>query len=118
MRAAFSIIRVCLMAVAIGALSAAALGEGFDDTLSRDAVLRDPEIPALGNPDGDLTGGRIFRLSVSLLQKARAGNRAGRPRGRQNPAGAQRLADLRRGVEIGRTIGAGGEISEQISRGA
>jgi protein-disulfide isomerase len=55
MHAAFSTIRVCLMGLAIGALSAVALGEGFDDTLSRDAVLRDPEIPALGNPDGDLT---------------------------------------------------------------
>jgi hypothetical protein len=55
MHVAFSIIRAGLMAIAIAALSAAALGEGFDDTLSRDAVLRDPEIPVLGNPQGDLS---------------------------------------------------------------
>src|SRR6516162_6330905 len=69
MRAAFSIIRVCLMAVAIGALSAAALGEGFDDTLSRDAVLRDPEIPALGNPQGDLTVVEFFDYQCPYCKK-------------------------------------------------
>src|SRR6516162_4582485 len=69
MRAAFSIIRVCLMAVAIGALSAAALGEGFDDTLSRDAVLRDPEIPALGNPHGDLTVVEYFDYQCPYCKK-------------------------------------------------
>src|SRR5262245_30286825 len=56
MRAAFSMIGAYLIAAAaIAALSAAAFAEGFDDTLSRDAVLRDPEIPVLGNPQGDLT---------------------------------------------------------------
>jgi protein-disulfide isomerase len=69
MRAAFSIIRVCLMAVAIGVLSAAALGEGFDDTLSRDAVLRDPEIPVLGNPDGDLTVVEYFDYQCPFCKK-------------------------------------------------
>ena len=29
--------------------------EATDGVLSRDSVLRDPDIPALGNPDGDLT---------------------------------------------------------------
>ena len=69
MRAAFSIIRVCLVAVAIGAVSAAALGEGFDDTLSRDAVLRDPEIPVLGNPDGDLTVVEYFDYQCPYCKK-------------------------------------------------
>jgi len=69
MHAAFSIIRVCLMAVVIGALSAAALGEGFDDTLSRDAVLRDPEIPALGNSDGDLTVVEYFDYQCPYCKK-------------------------------------------------
>jgi protein-disulfide isomerase len=69
MHAAFSIIRVCLMAVAVGALSAAAFGEGFDDTLSRDAVLSDPEIPALGNPDGDLTVVEYFDYQCPYCKK-------------------------------------------------
>jgi protein-disulfide isomerase len=69
MRAAFSIVRVCLLAVAIGALSAAAFGEGFDDTLSRDAVLRDPEIPVLGNPQGDLTVVEYFDYQCPFCKK-------------------------------------------------
>ena len=69
MRSAFSIIRACFTVVAIGALSAAALGEGFDDTLSRDSVLRDPEIPALSNPDGDLTVVEYFDYQCPYCKK-------------------------------------------------
>ncbi len=69
MRTARSIIRVCLMAAAIGAVGAAALGEGFDDTLSRDAVLRDPEIPSLGNPQGDLTVVEYFDYQCPYCKK-------------------------------------------------
>jgi protein-disulfide isomerase len=69
MHTAFSIVRVCLMAVVIGAVSAAALGEGFDDTLSRDAVLRDPEVPVLGNPDGDLTVVEYFDYQCPYCKK-------------------------------------------------
>jgi protein-disulfide isomerase len=69
MHAAFSIVRVCLMAVAIGALSAAAFGEGSDDTLSRDAVLHDPEIPVLGNPQGDLTVVEYFDYQCPYCKK-------------------------------------------------
>jgi protein-disulfide isomerase len=69
MRAAFSIIGACAMAVAIGALAATAFGEGFDDTLSRDAVLRDPEIPALGNPQGDLTVVEYFDYQCPYCKK-------------------------------------------------
>jgi protein-disulfide isomerase len=69
MRAEFSIIRVCLIAAAIGALSAVAFGEGFDDTLSRDAVLRDPEIPVLGNPQGDLTVVEYFDYQCPFCKK-------------------------------------------------
>jgi protein-disulfide isomerase len=57
------------MALAVGALSAAALGEGFDDTLSRDAVLRDPEIPVLGNPQGDLTVVEYFDYQCPFCKK-------------------------------------------------
>jgi protein-disulfide isomerase len=57
------------MAIVIAALSVAALGEGFDDTLSRDAVLRDPEIPALGNPQGDLTVVEYFDYQCPYCKK-------------------------------------------------
>ena len=73
MHAAFSIIRAGLIAVAIGAFSGAfspaALGEGFDDTLSRDAVLRDPEVPVLGNPQGDLTVVEYFDYQCPYCKK-------------------------------------------------
>ena len=69
MHSASSIVRFCFMAVAIGALSAVALGEGFDDTLSRDSVLRDPEIPVLGNPDGDLTVVEYFDYQCPYCKK-------------------------------------------------
>jgi protein-disulfide isomerase len=57
------------MAIAIGALSTTAFGEGFDDTLSRDAVLRDPEIPVLGNPQGDLTVVEYFDYQCPYCKK-------------------------------------------------
>jgi protein-disulfide isomerase len=44
---------VCLLAVATGA-AAPGIARADDDVLSRDAVWQDPEIPALGNPNGDL----------------------------------------------------------------
>jgi protein-disulfide isomerase len=49
---------LCMIAVAVVSLSAIVLAE--DDILSRDAVLHDPEIPALGNPKGDLTVVEFF----------------------------------------------------------
>jgi protein-disulfide isomerase len=66
---AASIVRSCLLALAFGAFSTAALGEGFDDTLSRDAVLRDPEIPVLGNPQGDLTVVEYFDYQCPYCKK-------------------------------------------------
>ena len=69
MRAAFSMMGAYLIAAAIAALSAAAFAEGFDDTLSRDAVLRDPEIPVLGNPQGDLTVVEYFDYQCPYCKK-------------------------------------------------
>jgi len=69
MRATFSMIGAYLIAAAIAALSAAAFAEGFDDTLSRDAVLRDPEIPVLGNPQGDLTVVEYFDYQCPYCKK-------------------------------------------------
>ena len=40
------------------------------DTLSRDAVLRDPDIPDLGNPQGDLTIVEYFDYQCPYCKKA------------------------------------------------
>jgi protein-disulfide isomerase len=60
---------VCTAALAIGVLSAAAFGQGANDILSRDAVLRDPDIPALGNPKGDLTIVEFFDYQCPYCKK-------------------------------------------------
>ena len=57
------------IAVVIGTLSAAAFAEGANDILSRDAVLRDPEIPVLGNPQGDLTVVEYFDYQCPYCKK-------------------------------------------------
>jgi protein-disulfide isomerase len=46
---------LCAIGIALASLSAVAFGQQPDDLLSRDSVLRDPEIPPLGNPKGNLT---------------------------------------------------------------
>jgi protein-disulfide isomerase len=57
------------LAAAVGALSAVTFGEGTNDILGRDAVLRDPEIPALGNPQGDLTVVEYFDYQCPYCKK-------------------------------------------------
>jgi protein-disulfide isomerase len=52
-----------------GMLPAAASDEVGHDILSRDAVLRDPEIPALGNPQGDLTVVEFFDYQCPYCKK-------------------------------------------------
>ena len=46
---------LCAIAAASVSLPTATLGEQPDDILSRASVLHDPDIPSLGNPNGDLT---------------------------------------------------------------
>jgi len=60
---------LCMIAVAVISLSAVALAEGPADILSRDAVLRDPEIPALGNPKGDITVVEFFDYQCPYCKK-------------------------------------------------
>jgi protein-disulfide isomerase len=50
----------CAVIVACVGLSVIARSAPPDDILSRDSVLRDPEIPSLGNPKGDLTVVEFF----------------------------------------------------------
>lgn len=59
-------------ALALGAvlpLSRPVLGQAADGGLSRDSVLRDPEIPALGNPNGDVTIVEYFDYQCPYCRK-------------------------------------------------
>ncbi len=60
---------ICAALLSAGALSITAFGEGANDILSRDAVLRDPEIPALGNPKGDITVVEYFDYQCPFCKK-------------------------------------------------
>jgi protein-disulfide isomerase len=57
-----------VIAACVG-LSAIARSEPPDDILSRDSVLRDPEIPSLGNPKGDLTVVEFFDYQCPFCRK-------------------------------------------------
>ena len=50
-------------------LSQPVLGQAADGDLSRDSVLRDPEIPALGNPSGDVTIVEYFDYQCPYCRK-------------------------------------------------
>jgi protein-disulfide isomerase len=59
----------CAVVVACVALSAIAHGEPPKDILSRDSVLRDPDIPSLGNPNGDVTVVEFFDYQCPFCKK-------------------------------------------------
>jgi len=59
------------IAIAVGTASAPAGAQAAgDDILSRDSVLRDPEIPDLGNPQGDMTIVEYFDYQCPYCKKA------------------------------------------------
>ena len=58
-----------LCAIAFFCVSAVAFGQQSDEILSRDNVLRDPEIPVLGNPKGDLTVVEYFDYQCPYCKK-------------------------------------------------
>jgi protein-disulfide isomerase len=62
---------IALAAVAIppAAWAQPAGNPASDDVLSRDAVLRDPAIPALGNPQGDITVVEYFDYQCPYCKK-------------------------------------------------
>jgi len=60
---------LCAIGIAFGSLAAGAFAEQSGDTLSRDSVLRDPEIPALGNPKGNLTVVEYFDYQCPYCKK-------------------------------------------------
>ena len=56
--------------VAFGAAPAlAATTGGTDEVLSESAVLRDPDIPVTGNPDGDVTIVEYFDYNCPYCRK-------------------------------------------------
>jgi protein-disulfide isomerase len=60
---------LCAVALALTALSPVAFGEQSDDVLSRDSVLRDAEIPSMGNPKGDVTIVEYFDYQCPYCKK-------------------------------------------------
>lgn len=66
---ATSLAYLTIVAVALVSLSMAAVGQQADDILSRASVLRDPDIPSLGNPDGDLTIVEYFDYQCPYCKK-------------------------------------------------
>jgi protein-disulfide isomerase len=61
---------LCAAAVVVVSLSTAAVAQqADDDILSRASVLRDPEIPPLGNPKGDLTIVEFFDYQCPYCKK-------------------------------------------------
>ncbi len=68
-----TIIRRALVASLIGTVVAVCSPGGVraeeEDVLSRDSVLRDAEIPALGNPDGDITIVEYFDYQCPYCKK-------------------------------------------------
>jgi protein-disulfide isomerase len=63
------LVYVCAVMIAVGALSITAFASDPNDILSRDAVLRDPEIPVLGNPKGDITVVEYFDYQCPFCKK-------------------------------------------------
>lgn len=59
----------CAAAVALFSLSTAAVAQQSDDVLSRASVLRDPDIPSLGNAKGDLTIVEFFDYQCPYCKK-------------------------------------------------
>jgi protein-disulfide isomerase len=57
------------LAVASVSLATVTFGEQPDDILSRSSVLRDPDIPSLGNPKGDLTIVEYFDYQCPFCKK-------------------------------------------------
>jgi protein-disulfide isomerase len=60
---------LCAIVFAVVSLSAIAIAEQSDDILSRDSVLRDPDIPSLGNPNGNLTVVEFFDYQCPYCKK-------------------------------------------------
>lgn len=61
--------RRAAFAMLLAALAASPLLAQVDNVTSRDKVLRDPDIPSLGNPDGDITIAAWFDYQCPYCKK-------------------------------------------------
>jgi protein-disulfide isomerase len=64
-----SMLQSAMLLPAIGPVSRAFAQDADADVLSQDAVLRDPEIPVAGNPDGDITIVEFFDYRCPYCKK-------------------------------------------------
>ena len=82
--------------------------------LTEALVLRDPDVPATGNPDGDINIVEWFDYNCPYCRKIAPEIQPGGAGRRQGPPGAEGLADPWRGLEIRGADGAGSQVSGQV----
>jgi protein-disulfide isomerase len=68
-REALGLIGAGAVVLGLGAPALAATTGGGDEVLTESAVLRDPEIPSAGNPDGDITIVEYFDFNCPYCRK-------------------------------------------------
>jgi protein-disulfide isomerase len=68
-REALGLIGAGAVVLGFGAPALAATTGGGDEVLTESAVLRDPEIPSAGNPDGDITIVEYFDFNCPYCRK-------------------------------------------------
>ena len=85
-----------------GAAQRPAFAQGSDDVLTEALVLRDPDVPATGNPDGDINIVEWFDYNCPYCRKIAPEIQPGGAGRRQGSPGAEGLADPRRGLEVRR----------------
>ncbi len=89
-----------------------------DDVVSRDSVWHDPDVPAQGNPDGDVTFVEYFDYQCPVCRQVHPQlSRAVRDDGK-GAAGVQGLADLRRRVRPRRANRARRQVSGKVCAGS
>ena len=97
-----------------GAAQRSAFAQGSDDVLTEALVLRDPDVPSTGNPDGDINIVEWFDYNCPYCRKiAPEIQQVVQDDGKVRLV-LEGLADPRRGLEVRGADGAGGEVSGQI----
>ncbi len=93
-----------------------ARAEEDDKVLTEAQVLRDPDIPVIGNPPATSPSSNGSTTNCPYCRKLAPELRAGGAGRRQGPPDAEGLADPRAGVQGRRADGAGGKIPGTSSK--